>query len=76
MCGKRKRNNKLSNREYEEKRDLEGCGYEYSKMDINQHLAKNEHFYKKEMDDWGLYLFKKALNIWSFDKDLKQTKLI
>lgn len=72
----RQYNSKLSNKEYEEKRDMPKYGYKYSKMEQNQYLAHYDHFEKPEMKDWGLYLFKKALNIWNYGEYSQQTTLM
>lgn len=58
-------NSKLQNKEFEEKRDMETYGYKYSKMEMTQQVASYEHYEREEMEDRGIYLFKKALQIWS-----------
>ena len=72
----RKNNSKLSNKSFKDKRDMDKYGYKFSKMPINQHLATYDNFGKVEMKDWGLYLFKKALKIWSFEEDTQQIRLM
>ena len=69
-------NTKLSNKTFLEKRETDKYGYKYSKMEINSRLATFDEFHKSDMVNWGMYLFQKALNIWSFDEDPKQSKLM
>ena len=69
-------NTKLSNKTFLEKRETDKYGYKYSKMEINSNIATFDEFHKSDMVNWGMYLFKKALKIWSFDKYPKQSKLM
>ena len=68
----RKYNSKLSNKTFREKRDMEK-GFKDSKMEINRKLSKYETFGLKEMEEWGNYLFKKALKIWAFPSKQQTT---
>lgn len=70
----RRYNSKLGRKTFREKRDMVK-GYKDSKMEINAKLSTFEDFGLVEMQEWGNYLFEKALKIWSFPL-IQQSKLI
>lgn len=73
-------NQKLSNKSFEEKRDMI-CGFKESRLKLNKYISKRKKFTEKELIERSILLFEDALKIWpiiqtSIKPKLKEKKLV